>query len=107
MIAAFETHAPDMVAPCRAAVAGAAGDLDFLRLAPEPFAEAPEDSVDYALMEKAAEVSTVPVACGWSDLGAWDAVWREMGPDAQGVSVRCNPMSTAPSTGSWSPAPPR
>ena len=88
VIAAFETHAPDMVAPCRAAVAGAAGDLDFLRLAPEPFAEAPEDSVDYALMEKAAEVSTVPVACGWSDLGAWDAVWREMGPDAQGVSVR-------------------
>ena len=88
VIAAFETHAPDMVAPCRAAVAEAAGDLDFLRLAPEPFAGAPEDSIDYALMEKAAEVSTVPVACGWSDLGAWDAVWREMGPDAHGVSVR-------------------
>ncbi|WP_240722786.1 mannose-1-phosphate guanylyltransferase/mannose-6-phosphate isomerase [Poseidonocella sp. HB161398] len=88
LIAAFETHAPDMLAPCRAAVSGAKPDLGFLRLDPAAYADMPEDSIDYAIMEKAAGVVAVPLSCGWSDLGAWDAVWREMGPDANGVSKR-------------------
>jgi len=92
MIAAFETHAPGTVAPVRAAVADAVTDLDFLRLDPAAWARAPEDSIDYAIMEKAAEVTTVPVDCGWSDLGAWDAVWRAMGPDENGVA-RSGPVT--------------
>lgn len=87
LIAAFEALAPEMVGPCRAAVGSAKKDLDFIRLDPESYAASPEDSIDYAIMEKAAEVSTVPVDCGWSDLGAWDAVWREMTPDAAGVAT--------------------
>jgi mannose-1-phosphate guanylyltransferase/mannose-6-phosphate isomerase len=87
LIAAFETHAPDMVEPCREAVAAARPDLGFLRLDEAAYARAPENSIDYAIMEKAADVAVVPVDCGWSDLGAWDAVWREMGPDAAGVSL--------------------
>lgn len=91
IIAAFESLAPEMVAPCRAAVAGARPDLGFLRLDAAAFAGAPADSIDYAIMERAAEgapgVATVPTACGWSDLGSWDAVWRAMGPDAEGVAT--------------------
>ena len=87
LIAAFEAHAPDMVEPCREAVAAARPDLGFLRLDEAAYARAPENSIDYAIMEKAADVAVVPVDCGWSDLGAWDAVWREMGPDAAGVSL--------------------
>lgn len=87
LVAAFEAHAPAMLAPCRAAVAEAEPDLGFLRLAPGPFAECPEDSIDYAIMERAETVATVPVDCGWSDLGAWDAVGREMTVDADGVAT--------------------
>lgn len=87
LIAAFEDLSPEMIAPCRTAVEKARPDLGFLRLDEASFAEAPEDSIDYAVMEKARDVATVPVSCGWSDLGSWDAVWREMGHDAQGVAT--------------------
>jgi mannose-1-phosphate guanylyltransferase/mannose-6-phosphate isomerase len=87
IIAAFETHAPDLIAPVRAAVADALPDLGFLRLAPEPWAEADDISIDYAVMERAGNLAVVPFAGGWSDLGGWDAVWRETGPDARGVSL--------------------
>lgn len=87
LVAAFEALSPDMLPPCRAAVETAKPDLDFVRLDPEAFAGAPEDSIDYAVMEKSDVVSTVPVNCGWSDLGAWDAVWREMDRDGDGVAA--------------------
>ena len=87
ILAAFEALAPDMVAPCRAAVADARPDLGFVRLDEATYSGVREDSIDYAILEKAEAVSTVPVDCGWSDLGAWDAVWREMSPDGAGVAV--------------------
>lgn len=87
LIAAFQTHAPGFLPPCRQAVAQARRDLGFLRLDPTAYDRLPEDSLDYALMEHVADVVAVPVDCGWSDLGAWDAVWREMGPDADGVAA--------------------
>ncbi|MGA0543576.1 mannose-1-phosphate guanylyltransferase/mannose-6-phosphate isomerase [Neotabrizicola sp. VNH66] len=85
ILTAFETHAPAMVAPVRAAVAEAKADLGFLRLAAGPWAKAEELSIDYAVMEKSDKLSVVPFAAGWSDLGGWDAVWRETSPDAKGV----------------------
>ncbi len=90
ILAAFETHAPDLIAPVRAAVTEAKADLGFLRLAPEPWAKAREISIDYAVMEKSDRLSVVPFAAGWSDLGGWDAVWRETGPDGQGVVTSAN-----------------
>ncbi|MDO5658466.1 MAG: mannose-1-phosphate guanylyltransferase/mannose-6-phosphate isomerase [Paracoccus sp. (in: a-proteobacteria)] len=85
MVAAFRTHAPDLVAPVAASVAGAKADLGFLRLDPQSFAQAESISVDYAVMEKAQNLAVVPFSAGWSDLGGWDAVWREQGPDDNGV----------------------
>ncbi|SIP89734.1 mannose-1-phosphate guanylyltransferase (GDP) /mannose-6-phosphate isomerase, type 2 [Paracoccus thiocyanatus] len=77
MIEAFETHAPGYLAPVRAALAEARMDLGFLRLAPEPWERLPDLSVDYAVLEKAANLSVVRYCGHWSDLGGWDAVWRE------------------------------
>jgi mannose-1-phosphate guanylyltransferase/mannose-6-phosphate isomerase len=85
IIAAFEAHAPALIAPVRAALDQAQADLGFLRLAPEPWGQAEEISIDYAVMEKARNLSVVPFDAAWSDLGGWDAVWRESGPDADGV----------------------
>ncbi len=86
LIAAFEAYAPDILAPVRAALAGAQADLGFLRLDPVAWEKVPAISVDHAVMEKAGNLTAVPFAGGWSDLGGWDAVWREMGPDASGVA---------------------
>jgi mannose-1-phosphate guanylyltransferase/mannose-6-phosphate isomerase len=74
-----------LIAPVRAALENAKSDLGFLRLAPEPWAQAEDISIDYAVMEKADNLSVVPFDADWSDLGGWDAVWRESRPDAQGV----------------------
>ena len=85
IIAAFDAYAPGLIAPVKAALAEAKPDLGFLRLAPAPWSEAEDISIDYAVMEKAGNLSVVPFTSAWSDLGGWDAVWRESGPDAAGV----------------------
>lgn len=88
ILAAFAAHAPDLMAPCRAALDEGREDLMFYRLGETAFAAAPDISIDYAVMERAANLSTVPYDGGWSDLGAWDAVWREMEPDTDGVAIQ-------------------
>ncbi|MEM1160173.1 MAG: mannose-1-phosphate guanylyltransferase/mannose-6-phosphate isomerase [Pseudomonadota bacterium] len=87
ILAAFEAHAPGLLDPVKRAVAEAQTDLGFLRLAAEPWAGAEEISIDYAVMERAENLSVVPFEAGWSDLGDWDSVWRESGPDAAGVAL--------------------
>ncbi len=87
-IAAFAAHAPEMIAPCRAALEHSRDDLGLLRLGPEAYAGAEAISFDYAVMEKAEDVAAVPLACGWSDLGSWEALWQAEGPDATGVATR-------------------
>lgn len=87
ILEAFETHTTGMIAPVTEALDQGETDLGFLRLAPGPWAEAPDDSIDYAVMEKADNLSVVPYSGGWSDLGGWDAVWRETTQDERGVAT--------------------
>ena len=87
VIAAFKTHAPDLMGPVSDALSAAKPDLGFLRLAADPWGRADDISVDYAIMEKAGNLSAVAFSAGWSDLGGWNAVWQEAGPDAQGVAT--------------------
>ena len=82
--AAFEKHAPELVKNVRAAVDSAQTDLGFTRLASEPWSQVPDVSVDYAIMEKADNLAVMPYTDDWSDLGGWDAVWLESGPDGSG-----------------------
>lgn len=87
IIAAFERFQPDMLAAVRDAVTNAEKDLGFTRLAPEPWDTLPDLSIDYAVMEKADNLTVVPYGGAWSDLGDWDAVRRDGSPDEQGVVV--------------------
>ena len=66
------------------AVTNAGRDLGFVTLEPEAFGAAKAISIDYAVMEKTARAAVVPVACGWSDVGSWHAVWELSGKDEQG-----------------------
>ncbi|MEM1430334.1 MAG: mannose-1-phosphate guanylyltransferase/mannose-6-phosphate isomerase [Pseudomonadota bacterium] len=84
---AFQAHAPDLLAPVRAAVEGGREDLSLFRLAEAPFAEARSISFDFAIMEKAQHVAAVPLSTTWSDLGAWDALWKAAEQDADGNAV--------------------
>jgi mannose-1-phosphate guanylyltransferase/mannose-6-phosphate isomerase len=77
ILAAFEAYAADMVPAVQAAVDGAQSDLGFTRLDPTAWANAAAISIDYAVMEKADNLSVVPFGGRWSDLGDWAAVWRE------------------------------
>jgi len=90
---AFAEHAPDTLEKVRRAYEGAASDLGFTRLAPEPWAELEDISIDYAVMERATNLSVMPYGGSWSDLGDWQAVWREGDADSAGVVV--NGPSTA------------
>jgi mannose-1-phosphate guanylyltransferase/mannose-6-phosphate isomerase len=83
-LAALQRHAPAIAAAAAAAVAGAARDLDFLRLDREAFAASPSDSIDYAVMEKATDAVVIPLAAGWNDIGAWDALCAIGESDPQG-----------------------
>jgi len=87
MLAAFSSHAPSLLAPVRASLDKAQVDLGFLRLDAEAWKAAESISVDYAVMEHAQNLSVVAFGAGWNDLGGWDAVSREMGADARGVSM--------------------
>jgi mannose-1-phosphate guanylyltransferase/mannose-6-phosphate isomerase len=60
-------------------------DLGFCRLDPSAWAGVPDQSIDYAVMEKAENLTVVPYGGVWSDLGGWEAVWRDSPQDAQGV----------------------
>jgi len=76
ILAAFEAHAPEMLASVRAAWDERKLDLGFTRLASAPWAALQDLSINYAAMEKADNLSVMPYGGAWSDLGGWDAVWH-------------------------------
>ncbi|MEP4249570.1 mannose-1-phosphate guanylyltransferase/mannose-6-phosphate isomerase [Tateyamaria sp.] len=88
LIEAFQTFEPEMLAQARLSVEGAEKDLGFTRFEPKAWAELADISIDYAVMEKATNLTAVPYGGEWSDLGDWGAVWRDSEPDAQGVVTR-------------------
>lgn len=90
---------PDILAACRLALEKGSRDADFLRVDKAAFAACPSSSIDYAVMEKlpgdtvlgiAAHV--VPMSCGWSDVGAWDALWQVAAKDGAGNATRGDVM---------------
>jgi mannose-1-phosphate guanylyltransferase/mannose-6-phosphate isomerase len=100
-LAAIEQCRPDIAAACRAAVAGARTDGIFIRLDRAAFSACPSESIDYAVMEELGRDRTqagrqgprlsgvvVPLDAGWSDLGAWDAVWAASAKDEAGNVTR-------------------
>ncbi len=83
-LAELERHVPVMLAACRAAVAGAAQDLDFTRLPVAEFSACPGDSIDYAVMERTDKAVVVPLDAGWSDVGSWSALQDALPRDEAG-----------------------
>jgi len=60
----------------------------LLELDPETFGNVPDDSIDYAVMEKSKQVAVVPCDIGWSDIGTWTALGDLTEPDANGNRIQ-------------------
>ncbi|HEY0783304.1 MAG TPA: sugar phosphate nucleotidyltransferase [Thermoanaerobaculia bacterium] len=66
--------------------------LDAIAASPERLAAIyptlPSESIDYAVMEKLDDLLTLPLDCGWSDLGSWEALAEVLPGDADGNTRR-------------------
>ncbi|OZI70849.1 mannose-1-phosphate guanylyltransferase/mannose-6-phosphate isomerase [Bordetella genomosp. 12] len=85
---ALHAHRPDILAACRQAMAAPRQDGDFLRLDEAAFAACPADSIDYAVMERDADVAMVALDAGWSDIGSFASLWQLAPKDDQGNALR-------------------
>ncbi|MBE8564340.1 mannose-1-phosphate guanylyltransferase/mannose-6-phosphate isomerase [Vibrio sp. OPT20] len=81
-------HRPDIFTACQKAISGSRGDLDFIRLDEASFAACPDDSVDYAVMEKTQDAVVVPMDADWSDVGSFSALWEVNAKDDNGNATR-------------------
>ncbi len=88
---AIGRYRADILQACQQAMAAATVDMDFVRPAEQDFVDCPAESIDYAVMERLPADTTFPIrACvlplqaGWSDLGAWDALWDVLPHDGAG-----------------------
>lgn len=87
-LAELERFNPKMLAACQNAFDKSTNDLDFVRLDAEAFMACPDDSVDYAVMEKTDKAVVVPMDANWSDVGSWSALWEVSSKDAAGNALR-------------------
>lgn len=72
-------YRPDIYEASRIVSESAELDGDFLRVDSAAFANCPNESIDYAVMEKTSHAVVVPMDAGWRDLGSWNSLW-EMAP---------------------------
>ena len=85
---ALAKHQPAMLAAATAAMAAAVRTPGAISPPLEDFAACPDDSIDYAVMERAERVACVPVSMGWSDVGSWDALHALTARDEAGNALR-------------------
>ncbi|MFQ3250754.1 MAG: mannose-1-phosphate guanylyltransferase [Glaciecola sp.] len=69
-------HAPDIFAACTNAMENTDKDMTFIRVDADAFAKCPDDSIDYAVMEKTSDACMVPLDAGWNDVGSWTSLWE-------------------------------
>jgi mannose-1-phosphate guanylyltransferase/mannose-6-phosphate isomerase len=74
----------DIFEACQLAISAENIDLDFTRINEQAFIQCPDDSIDYAVMEKTTEAVVVPLDAGWSDVGSWSALWDISEKDSHG-----------------------
>ncbi len=82
IISAFEKYTPElsMIFEKGISLYNTAGEADFIE---EYYPQSPKISIDYAIMEKAENVYTIPADIGWSDVGTWASLWNVKEKDAR------------------------
>ena len=87
LLSEIATFDPEMLRAMTAAVENGRSDRQFFRLEKESMMTSPDDSIDYAVMEKSKQVVVIPADLGWSDIGSWQALWDVSDKDEKGNSL--------------------
>jgi len=92
----LQKYAPEIYKASQIAFDEAVRDKEGpIRIKHEAMAAIPEESIDYAVMEKSTKVKVVPCDIGWSDLGSFDALYEELPKEENGNTVNDNHVSFA------------
>lgn len=91
MLREMQQHCPNILAATRTCLdqsrSAQSKSHTQIELDPTTFGLVPDDSIDYAVMEKSKNVAVVPCSIGWSDIGSWSALGDLTAPDAQGNRI--------------------
>lgn len=85
-LAELQRFAPK-IANCIAQAANFSGDLGFTRADNNALKNCPSDSIDYAILERSANIAVLPLALDWSDVGGFNALWQSIDKDEQGNNL--------------------
>ena len=80
----LKAYRSDIFNACSKTVANVKSDLDFIRVDSQAFADCPDESIDYAVMENTVDAVVVPMDVGWSDIGSWSSLWSVSEKDESG-----------------------
>jgi len=83
-LAEVEAFSPEIFKVCKAAFESKSQDLDFTRIDETIFAQCPDDSIDYAVMEHTKDAVVIPMDAGWSDVGSFSSLWEVSEKDSAG-----------------------
>lgn len=86
-LSAMNEFAPDIFEGSKRALEDVVMDLDYYRLT-SSFLDIRNESIDFAVMEKAPNIAVVPLVTGWSDVGSWDVLWEISDKDESGNVTR-------------------
>ncbi|MFP1739644.1 mannose-1-phosphate guanylyltransferase/mannose-6-phosphate isomerase [Lonsdalea quercina] len=84
----LEKFRPDILEACQSAISSVDKQSDFIKIDKDCFMNCPDESVDYAVMEKTDDAVVIPLDAGWSDVGSWSALWEVNEKDEQGNSLQ-------------------
>ncbi|HCT9095982.1 MULTISPECIES: mannose-1-phosphate guanylyltransferase/mannose-6-phosphate isomerase [Serratia] len=83
----LERFRPDILDACRLSLADTECDKNFINVNYDAFSSCPDESVDYAVMEKTHDAVMIPLDAGWSDVGSWSALWEVSQKDEAGNAL--------------------
>ncbi|MFC3114988.1 mannose-1-phosphate guanylyltransferase/mannose-6-phosphate isomerase [Cellvibrio fontiphilus] len=89
----LKEYRPDIFAACELAMENIDPDLDFIRVNKDAFLKCPDDSIDYAVMEKTDSAVVIPLDAGWSDVGSWSSLWEVSEKNIEGNSHKGDVLS--------------
>lgn len=90
----LKKYSPEIAKSARAAMANASQENGYIRPDEEIFLASPEDSIDYAVMEKTENAAMMPLNAVWSDLGSWEAFFQQAEKDANHNAIHGDVLAT-------------
>lgn len=84
----LKTYSPDIYEACERATSVQNADMDFIRVDKGAFEACPDDSIDYAVMEKTKDAVVIPMDAGWNDVGGFAALWDVSEQDENGNALK-------------------